>query len=73
MHLPVIAFLTFWLAHLDREGRLREATRIEWDPNVKFILATVLTLAIGLATYQILVRHTPINSLFNGRRPRHLS
>lgn len=73
MHLPVIALLTFWLANLDRQGRLREATRIEWDPNVKFILATVLILAIGLATYQILVRHTPINSLFNGRRPRHLS
>jgi peptidoglycan/LPS O-acetylase OafA/YrhL len=67
-HLPIVAFLTFWLAHLDRQGALLKVTRIEWDPHYKFLLATVLTLAIGLATHQILVRHTPIRSLLNGHR-----
>ena len=73
MHLPVVAFLTFWLAHLDRQGRLREITGVAWSPASKFLLATVLTLAIGLATYQCLVRHTPINNLLNGRRSQRLS
>jgi glucan biosynthesis protein C len=69
MHLPVVAFFTFWLAHLDRQGHLREVTHIEWGANLKFLVATVLTLVIGLATYQYLVRRTPISSLLNGRRP----
>ena len=46
MHLPVVAFLTFWLAHLDRQGRLREITGVEWSPIFKFLLATVLTLSL---------------------------
>ena len=73
MHLPVVAFFTFWLAHLDRQGRLREITGVEWSPIFKFLLATVLTLAIGLATYQYFVRHTPINKLLNGHRARRMS
>tara|TARA_Y100000588_G_scaffold309108_1_gene333956 strand:+ start:1054 stop:2211 length:1158 start_codon:yes stop_codon:yes gene_type:complete len=73
MHLPVVAFLTFWLAHLDRHGRLREITGVEWSPVFKFLLATGLTLAIGLTTYQYFVRHTPINKLLNGHRARRMS
>ncbi len=73
MHLPVVAFFTFWLANLDRQDRLRELTGVAWSPESKFLLATVLTLAIGLATYQCLVRHTPINNLLNGRRSQRLS
>ena len=61
------------IAHLDRQGRLREITGVEWSPIFKFLLAIVLTLAISLATYQYFVRHTPINKLLNGHRARRMS
>ena len=59
MHLPVVALLTFYLAHLDRQGRLEQLTGFGWSAELKFVAACVATTALGIVTYRYLVRHTP--------------
>ena len=68
VHLPVVAWLTFWLAHLDRAGRLAALTGFAWSAELKFLAATLGTTVLGLLTYRYLVRHTPLGTLLNGRR-----
>lgn len=70
MHLPVVAWLTFWLAHLDRSGRLAALTGFAWGAGLKFLAASIVTAAVGLATYRYLVRYTPLGTLLNGRQIR---
>ena len=68
IHLPVVTFLTFSLAHLDRQGRLESLTGFGWSAEMKFLVACIVTTAIGLATYRYLVRYTPLGTLLNGKR-----
>ena len=70
MHLPVVAWLTFVLAHLDRSGVLAAATGFDWSAELKFLAATLVTAALGLLSYRCLVRYTPLGTLLNGRRTR---
>ncbi len=68
VHLPIVTFLTFYLAHLDRQGRLEDLTRFGWSAEMKFLLACVVTGAVGIVTYRYLVRYTPLGTLLNGKR-----
>ncbi len=68
LHLPVVTLLTFYLAHLDRRGRLEALTGFTWSAELKFLLACLVTTALGLVTYRYLVRYTPLGTLLNGRR-----
>ncbi len=68
MHLPVVTFLTFYLAHLDRQGVLEDLTGFNWSAELKFLVACVATAAVGLVTYRYFVRYTALGSLLNGRR-----
>ena len=68
MHLPVVTFLTFYLAHLDRQGVLEDLTGFSWSAELKFLAACVATSALGLVTYRYLVRYTALGTLLNGRR-----
>ncbi len=70
IHLPVVTFLTFYLAHLDRQGWLKDLTGLSWSAEMKFLAACVATGALGIVTYRYLVRHTPLGTLLNGKRPR---
>ena len=47
MHLPVVAFLTFYLAHLDRQGRLESLTGLSWSAEAKFLVACVADRSAG--------------------------
>ena len=68
LHLPVVTFLTFYLAHLDRQGRLETLTGFAWSAELKFTIACVATTALGLVTYRYLVRYTALGALLNGKR-----
>ncbi len=68
MHLPVVTFLTFYLAHLDRHGWLKYLTGITWSAEMKFLAACTLTCLLGVITYQYLVRYTPLGTMLNGKR-----
>ena len=68
MHLPVVTFLTFYLAHLDRQGWLKYLTGFSWSAELKFLAACLATAALGLVTYRYLVRYTPLGTLLNGKR-----
>ena len=68
MHLPAVAFLTFYLAHLDRQGWLKYLTGFGWSAELKFLAACLATGALGVVTYQYLVRPTPLGTLLNGKR-----
>jgi len=70
IHLPIVAFLSFWLAHLDRDGSLKDLTGINWTAEMKFTVVCLLTVALGILTYHYLVRYTPIGWLLNGRQDR---
>ena len=70
MHLPVVAFLTFWLAHLDASGRLAALTGFDWGPELKFSVAFVATSVAGVVSYRYLVRYTPLGTLLNGKREK---
>ena len=70
IHLPVVAFLTFYLAHLDRQGWLEDLTGFSWSAEMKFLAACAATGALGIVTYRYLVRYTPLGTLLNGKRPR---
>ena len=68
IHLPVVTFLTFYLAHLDRQGRLEYLTGFIWSAELKFLAACVVTAVLGLVTYRYLVRYTLLGTLLNGKR-----
>ena len=68
VHLPVAALLTFYLAHLDRQGRLEQLTGFGWSAEMKFAAACAATAALGIVTYRYLVRYTPVGTLLNGKR-----
>ena len=68
IHLPVVTFLTFYLAHLDRQGRLEYLTGFSWSAELKFLAACVVTTVLGLVTYRYLVRYTLLGTLLNGKR-----
>ena len=68
MHLPVVTFLTFYLAHLDRQGWLKDLTGFSWSAELKFLAACLATAALGIVTYRYLVRYTPLGTLLNGKR-----
>ena len=70
IHLPVVTFLTFYLAHLDRQGWLKDLTGFSWGAEMKFVAACVATGALGVVTYRYLVRYTPLGTLLNGKRLR---
>lgn len=60
IHLPVIWLIQFWL--LDKP----------WSLLTEFTLSTLGTLTIGLLSYALLVRWTPIGWLLNGRKNRNI-
>ena len=68
MHLPVVTFLTFYLAHLDRQGLLKNLTGFSWSAELKFLAACLATAALGIVTYRYLVRYTALGTLLNGKR-----
>ena len=68
MHLPVVTFLTFYLAHLDRQGWLKDLTGFSWSAELKFLAACLATAALGIVTYRYLVRHTHLGTLLNGKK-----
>lgn len=56
VHLPVVLWLQVKLAPLG------------WPAGIAFGICVIATIAIGLASYALLVRRTPIGTLLNGRR-----
>jgi peptidoglycan/LPS O-acetylase OafA/YrhL len=54
VHLPVLFAIQYWLPNL----------RLHWA--VAFAVSTLATSAASLASYQLLVRHTPVGRLLNG-------
>ena len=70
IHLPVVTFLTFYLAHLDRQGWLKYLTGFSWSAELKFLAACLATGVVGVVTYRYLVRYTPLGTLLNGKRSR---
>ena len=68
VHLPVVTFLTFYLAHLDRQGRLEYLIGFSWSAELKFFAACVVTTVLGLVTYRYLVRYTLLGTLLNEKR-----
>ena len=70
IHLPLVAFFTFFLSHYDSKGSLEAVTRVNWSAEAKFLASCLATAAIGMVTYQYLVRYTPIGTLLNGKKVR---
>jgi peptidoglycan/LPS O-acetylase OafA/YrhL len=70
LHLPLVTFLTFWIANLDRQGRLGFGFGLEFGAEAKFLVACFLTGVIALLSYRYLVRYTVLGSLLNGPRSR---
>lgn len=56
VHLPLLFAIQYRLLDLP----------LHW--MAKFALSTAITLALSFASYQLLVRHTPIGRLLNGKR-----
>jgi peptidoglycan/LPS O-acetylase OafA/YrhL len=56
IHLPVLFWIQFHLLDSD------------WNIWVQFLVSSFGTLAIGFASYLLLVRWTPIGWLLNGRK-----
>ena len=56
IHLPVLWGIQFCMLDTD------------WNLWIEFLIASFGTLLIGLITYAILVRYTPIGWMLNGRR-----
>ena len=57
VHLPLLFAIQYRLLDL----------QLHW--SVKFAIATLSTLALSFASYQLLVRHTPIGRLLSGKQP----
>ncbi|MGJ8662429.1 MAG: acyltransferase family protein [Marinicella sp.] len=58
IHIPVLFMVQF--VFLD----------IQWNLWVEFLLSTLITFAIGISSYALLVRWTPIGWLLNGKRTK---
>jgi surface polysaccharide O-acyltransferase-like enzyme len=56
VHVPVVMVLHVGL------------TFVDWPPLLKFLVVCGVTTAVCLATYQVMVRHTFIGVVLNGRR-----
>ncbi|MCL0102059.1 acyltransferase family protein [Dehalococcoidia bacterium] len=70
MHLPVVAFLGFYLAHLDTQGWLKYLTAFSWNAELKFVFVCTVTGVVGFGTYRYLVRYTPLGTLLHGKRSK---
>lgn len=57
VHLPLLFAIQYRLLDV----------QMHW--GAKFAIATLSTLALSFASYQVLVRHTPIGRLLNGKLP----
>ncbi len=57
VHLPLVMALQVWVAPM------------AWPAPLKFTLIVAGTLAVALASYQLVVRHTVVGGLLNARRP----
>ena len=71
MHLPVVAFLTFWLAHADRSNFLLTYTGLNWTAEGKFLVSSCFTIVIGFLTYRYFVRYSLIGTLLNGKKKKN--
>ncbi len=71
MHLPVVTFLTFWLAHAGRSNLLLTYTGFNWTAEGKFLVSSCLTIVIGFLTYRYFVRYSLIGALLNGKRQKN--
>ncbi len=60
IHLPLVFFIQYLLLDTD------------WNLWLEFAISSLGTLAIGLISYAVLVRYTPIGWLLNGRRGRQI-
>ncbi len=64
---------SYWLylAHLPLVV-LAQRLAVDWDVSVhlKFAVIVVVSTLILLASYHLFVRHTPVGTFLNGRRPR---
>jgi peptidoglycan/LPS O-acetylase OafA/YrhL len=56
IHLPIVIFLQGWISRLD------------WPWEAKFAVVLGVGFAVMFASYQLLVRHTFVGSILNGRR-----
>ncbi len=56
VHLPIILFIQILLMDMD------------WNLWLKYFVTVALVFAISLLSYQLLVRHTPIGWMLNGRK-----
>lgn len=56
IHLPILFFVQFILIDYS------------WDIWVKFLFASIVTLIIGMSSYHLVVRWTPLGVLLNGKR-----
>jgi glucans biosynthesis protein C len=56
VHLPLVIFLQAWVS------------RLEWPALVKFGVVLVIGFGLMFASYELLVRHTFVGRLLNGRR-----
>ncbi len=59
-HLPLVIWIQSWF---------RDMTLSPW---LKFAAVTAIASVILLASYQLLVRHTPIGTLLNGKRKKNV-
>lgn len=58
IHPPIVIYIQVIL--LDKD----------WNVWLEFLLTSLITFAIGLLSYQLLVRYTPIGWMLNGRRTK---
>lgn len=64
---------SFWiyLIHMPLVGVLQaDLLGVPIHPGVKFALVWVITMGLGVATYQVMVRHTFIGMFLHGPKPR---
>lgn len=61
MHLPVLFFVQYLL--LDTN----------WNPWIEFLISSFATMGIGMLTYALIIRPTPIGWMLNGRRRKQPS
>lgn len=73
IHLPIVATLTFWFAHLDHNDWPIYIAGMSWNAEAKFVVASAVTTLIGMISYRYLVRYTFIGWLINGRKSKRQS
>jgi hypothetical protein len=73
---PAVSYLSkasFWVyfMHMPLIGILQTSlTYVAWPGGLKFMTVLLVAVAVCLATYEALVRHTFLGALFNGSRKR---